>query len=143
MTVRSIPKALLFAFSFALFAVAPALAQDAPMSIDGAKTVNAQQVIELIEKNPGIVILDNRQPADFGAGHIEGAVRLLDTDTNAQSLAAHIKSKDDMVLFYCNGLKCGRAAKAAKVAIDLGYRKVHYYALGMDEWRAAGLPLVK
>ena len=143
MTTRTFGTAVLLALSLVFLAGSPARAQDAPMSIDGARTVNAQQVIELIEKNPGLVILDNRQPADFSAGHIEGAMRLLDTDANAQSLAQHVKSKDATVLFYCNGLKCGRAAKAAKVAVDLGYTKVHYYALGMDEWRAAGLPLVK
>jgi rhodanese-related sulfurtransferase len=143
MTTRPIRLALFFAIFGAFLAAPPAQAQDAPMAIDGAKTVNAQQVIELIEKNPALVILDNRQPSDFAAGHIEGAVRLLDTDTNADSLSKAVKSKDDAVLFYCNGLKCGRAAKAAKVAVDLGYKNVFYYALGMDEWRAAGLPLIK
>jgi len=113
------------------------------MTIAGATTVTGQQVIDLVTKNPDLVILDNRQPADFDAGHIEGAVRLLDTDTNAETLAKHVKSKDAAVLFYCNGLKCGRAAKAAEVAVKLGYAKVHYYALGMEEWRKLGLPTVR
>jgi len=121
----------------------PVAAQDAPMQINGAMTVNAQQVVELVSANPGLVILDNRKPEDFANGHIEGAVRLIDTDVSAETLAKHVAAKETPVLFYCNGLKCGRAAKASEKAIALGYRKVYYYALGMEEWNKQGLPLVK
>ena len=89
------------------------------------------------------MILDNRKEEDFAAGHIEGAVRLIDTDVNAKLLAKHVKSKAVPVLFYCNGVKCGRAAKAAERAVQLGYTKVYYYALGMEEWNAKNLPLVR
>ena len=141
--MKNVRRLFLAVLALAFAGALPASAQDAPMSIAGATTVNGQQVVDLITKNPDMAILDNRQPADFAAGHIEGAVRLLDTDTNAESLARHVKSKDTFVLFYCNGLKCGRAAKAADVAVKLGYTKVHYYALGMEEWRALGLPTVR
>lgn len=120
-----------------------AVAQDAPLEIAGATTVNAKQIFDLVAQTPDLVILDNRKEEDYAAGHIEGAVRLIDTDINAESLAGHIKTKDTPVLFYCNGVKCGRAAKAAEKAVKLGYRKVYYYALGMEEWNAERLPLVQ
>ena len=56
-------------------------------------------------------------------------------------LAEAVPAKDAPVLFYCNGLSCGRAANAAQKAVDWGYSNVYYYALGMDEWRELGLPL--
>src|SRR3569832_2027334 len=98
-----------------------ALAEDAPLQITGAKTVNADEVISIVSAGPALVILDNRKPEDYTASAIEGAVRLLDTDINADSLAKQVPSKSAAVLFYCNGLKCGRAAKAAKAAVELGY----------------------
>ena len=114
------------------FVAAPAtMAQeqpDAPLQIAGAATVNAEKVIDLIGKTPNLVLLDNRKEADFNAGH--------------EMLAKHVKTKDTPVLFYCNGLKCGRAAKAAAQAVGWGYTKVYYYALGMDEWKKQNLPLV-
>lgn len=122
---------------------AAAVAQDAPMEIGGAKTVDARQIFDLVAKTPTIVILDNRKVEDYAAGHIEGAIRLIDTDVDAESLAKYVKTKDTPVLFYCNGVKCGRAAKAAEKAVQLGYSKVYYYALGMDEWNAQRLPLVQ
>ena len=135
--------------SFLMFTIllvgtgAPARAQDAPTTIAGATTVQAQQIIDLIAKEPGLVLLDNRKPEDFAAGHIEGAVRLIDTDITADALAKHAKTKDTPIVFYCNGLKCGRAAKATVMAIEHGYQRVFYYALGMDEWNKLGLPVVK
>lgn len=117
---------------------------DAPMAIDGATTVDAQGVIELVTSTPGLVILDNRREGDYAAGHIEGAQRLLDTDITDESvLAAVVASKDTPVLFYCNGLACGRAANAVEMAVGWGYGNVYYYALGMEEWRELGLPLVQ
>ena len=127
-----------------MFGLTPALADGAPTEIKGAKTVNADAVIDLIQKVDGLVVLDNRSAADYDAGHIEGAVRLIDTDLTVESvLAKHVKSKDTPVLFYCNGLKCGRAAKATIKAVEWGYTKVFYYAMGLEEWKQRNLPLVR
>ena len=139
-TVRQV----IFALAALLSLGAVAAAQpDAPLEIPGTKTVNASQIFELVTKTPNIVIIDNRKEEDYASGHIEGAVRLIDTDVNAESLSQRIRTKDTPVLFYCNGVKCGRAAKAAEKAVQAGYTKVYYYALGMDEWNAQRLPLVR
>lgn len=137
-------KFLIMLFGAALALTVPALANEAPMDIKGAKTLNADGVIALIQKTSNIVILDNRSAADYEAGHIEGAVRLIDTDiTDEAVLARHAKAKNAPILFYCNGLKCGRAAKATEKAVGWGYTNVHYYALGLEEWKQRKLPLVR
>jgi rhodanese-related sulfurtransferase len=137
-------KFLFMLFGAALALTVPAMANEAPMDIKGAKTLNADGVIELIQKTSNIVILDNRSAADYEAGHIEGAVRLIDTDISDEAvLAKHVKAKNTPVLFYCNGLKCGRAAKATEKALGWGYTNVHYYALGLEEWKQRKLPLVR
>lgn len=121
----------------------PAYCEDAPLQIAGATTVDTEQVITLVTGKPDLVILDNRHAEDFTAGAIEGAKRLLDTDVDAESLAQAVPNKSTPVLFYCNGLKCGRAARAAAKAVGLGYSGVYYYALGMKEWLSLNLPVVK
>lgn len=127
----------------AAVALATSAAADAPMQIDGATTVDAAGIIDLIGAKPDLIILDNRREGDFAAGHIEGAVRLIDTDiTGPDVLAAHGATPDRPVLFYCNGLSCGRAANAAEMAVGWGYGEVYYYALGMTEWNELGLPVV-
>lgn len=113
----------------------------APLAIPGATTVDAEAIISLITDRPDLVIIDNRRAEDYANGFIEGAVRVLDTEMTEAVLASHVRTKDTPVLFYCNGLNCGRAAKAAEMAVRWGYSQVFYYALGMDEWRMLGLPL--
>jgi rhodanese-related sulfurtransferase len=122
-------------------ATAAAPAADAPMAIDGATTVNADGVIELTLRSPELVVIDARRPADYAAGHIEGAVNLTNDRIHARSLARRARDKDVLLLFYCNGVRCGRAADAARRAIEAGYRQVYYYALGMAEWQERALPL--
>ena len=144
--MRNLNLRKLFAYAAGLvFAVGlstAAHADLAPMEIEGANTVDAQGVIALVEAHPNLVILDNRSQADYDAGHIEGAIRLIDTDIASDAdIMAHA-AKDVPVLFYCNGLRCGRAANAAIKAVSYGYTDVHYYALGMEEWKELGLPLV-
>jgi rhodanese-related sulfurtransferase len=142
---KTMPKLLTLAtgllLAVGLSAASPA--DDAPLHIAGATTVDADAVIELITSSPNLVILDNRREADFEAGHIEGAVRLLDTDIEAESdIAAHVASLDTPVLFYCNGVQCGRASNAVTKAVGFGYTHAYYYANGVEEWRDLGLPLV-
>jgi rhodanese-related sulfurtransferase len=119
------------------------VSEDTPLSITGAKTVDAEQVIQLIGTVPNLVIIDARHSADYMSGAIEGAINILDTDLTPEKLGNLAPGKDTPLLIYCNGLKCGRAFKAVLKAVSWGYSSVYYYARGMDEWRAKGLPLVK
>jgi len=128
---------------FIAFSPSLSLAQEAPMEIEGATTLDAKGVIDLILTTPGLVVVDTRTKTDFEGGHIEGAINILDTDiTSAGRLAGAVTSKSTPVLFYCNGVKCGRAAKATVKAVEWGYSKVYYYALGINDWKSVQLPLV-
>ena len=118
-------------------------AVEAPLQIAGAHTVDAEQVIALIDHTPGLVIIDSRKPEDFAAGAIEGAILLTDTDMTEGKLVKIAPNKSKPILFYCNGVKCGRAANAVTKAVKWGYKDVYYYALGMAEWEERGLPLVR
>jgi rhodanese-related sulfurtransferase len=127
-----------------VLAAGPVPAADAPLAIPGATTISADDLINLVQTADDLVLVDNRAVADYDAGHIEGALHLLDTDIVDESVLARIaKAKDAPILFYCNGVKCGRAAAAAAKAVSFGYSRVYYYALGMMEWKQRGLPLVR
>ncbi|QQP90123.1 rhodanese-like domain-containing protein [Skermanella sp. TT6] len=137
--------AALFLAAVSFLAPAPsALADEAPPRVEGARTVDADGVLALIESTPTLVLFDNRREADFREGHIEGAIRLIDDDmTGPEVLAKLGAAPATPVLFYCNGPKCARAYNAARLAVGWGYTAVHYYYAGMGEWKAKGLPLAK
>ncbi len=117
--------------------------QVTPESIDGTTRVNAEEVIDLVESKPDLVIIDARKASDYRKGHIEGAVSLPNTETTPETLAKVIPSKETPVLFYCNGVKCGRSVKSAEIALQAGYENIYWFRGGIEEWQAKGLPLVR
>jgi rhodanese-related sulfurtransferase len=125
-----------------VFAAGNAFAETkAPESIDGTKRVTAEEVVELATNTPDLVIIDARKTSDRdSAGWIEGSVGLPDYDTNAESLAKHIPSKTTPVLFYCNGVKCGRSVNSSKVAVEAGYQNIYWFRGGWEEWTEKGMP---
>ena len=128
-----------------LFAANLAVAgkKEVPPFIDGTTRVSAEELIALVEDEPDLVIVDSRKRSDFQQGYIEGAVSLPNTETDAATLAKLLPSKAHPVLFYCNGIMCGRSVKAAEIAIANGYTKIYWFRGGMEEWEAKGLPVVR
>lgn len=137
-TVLNISFLLLFAFLSAS-AVAE---QKAPESIDGTKRVSAEEVVELVMNTPDLVVIDARKTSDRDeAGWIEGSIGLPNYDTDEKSLKKHIPEKSTAVLFYCNGVKCGRSVESSKKAVSLGYSKVYWFRGGWEEWTEKGMPV--
>ena len=116
---------------------------EVPQFVDGTTKVSAEELITLVEKNPKLVIIDSRKASDLDKGFIEGAIGLPNTDTNAASLAKIVPTKTTPIVFYCNGIHCGRSVKAADIAKAEGYNKIYWFRGGMEEWEAKGLPVTK
>jgi len=114
-----------------------------PEFVDGTVRVSAEEVIGLVEELPNLVIIDSRKSSDHRKGFIEGSVAMPNTETDAKSLRKHASSKSTPLLFYCNGIRCGRSVKAAKIAMANGYKKIYWFRGGVEEWEAKGLPLVR
>lgn len=113
----------------------------APESIPGASRVTAEELVELIASTPDVVIIDARRHEEFAKGHIEGAIVMLDTDMTQEKLASKVKSKETPVVFYCNGERCARSTNATRKAVSWGYRRVHWFRGGWQEWHNKGLPI--
>lgn len=126
-----------------LFLAQPALAEKpmVPETIQGTTRVSAEEMIDLAANKPELVIIDARKAADFQKGFIEGAVSLPDTDTTQESLATHIKTKSTPVVFYCNGVRCGRSVKSSEMAVSLGYENIYWFRGGWEEWTEKGYPV--
>jgi rhodanese-related sulfurtransferase len=128
--------------SAVLAVVAPfTLAADkvSPETVKGAATVDAAKAKALFDK--GAVFVDVRSDKDWQGGHIPGAVHLeLTKNFTAATLGAKVK-KDQDVVIYCNGTSCMRSSEASEKAVGWGFTKVHYYRLGVPDWKAAGYPV--
>ncbi len=118
-----------------------------PQEIKGVPRVTAEEVFALFEKTPGLVIIDSRLATGPSSGRangfIEGSISLPDIKTDCASLAKVIPKKTTPSLYYCNGPKCGRSAKAIEIALKCGYSNIYWFRGGFEEWQQKGYPFVK
>ena len=117
--------------------------KDAPLNISGTTKVAAEDIFTLIEKIPNLIIIDARIRTDRIQGYLQGSVSLPDTETDCASLKKIIPTKKSPVLFYCNGVKCGRSGKSSKRALQCGYKNIYWFRGGFEEWKSKKLPYLK
>jgi rhodanese-related sulfurtransferase len=87
------------------------------------------------------LLIDARNPEEYQDVHIPGAINVPEKkfDEHVRQLP---EDKDIRLIFYCNGVKCGKSKRAAQKATTLGYRHLFVYEEGMPVWEEAGLPIV-
>lgn len=117
--------------------------KDAPLNITGTTKVNAEEIFELVDKTPDLIIIDARIRSDRIQGYIESSVSLPDIQTSCSSLKKIIPSKSSPLLFYCNGVKCGRSGNSAKKALKCGYKTIYWFRGGFEEWKSKNLPFIR
>jgi len=84
-------------------------------------------------------VLDVRNPDEFAAGHVEGAVLIPLAELDAR-IAELPQSLDTPMLVYC---KVGIRGNFGLVYLKmLGFTNVRNVRGGIDAWIAAGLPVV-
>ena len=105
----------------------------------GGPSVSPSQATQLINREDALMV-DVRDPGEFGAGHILGAKNLpLSGIASGAELAA--KRKDRPLIVYCD--TGNRAAKAVAALKTQGYSKVLNLSGGLGAWQQAGLPVEK
>ena len=117
--------------------------KDAPPNISGTTKVIAEDIFTLIEKMPNLIIIDARMRTDRLQGYLQGSISLPDTETDCATLKKVIPAKKSPVLFYCNGVKCGRSVKSSKRALQCGYNNIYWFRGGFEEWKSKNLPYLK
>jgi rhodanese-related sulfurtransferase len=106
----------------------------------GGPSVTAVQATQLINREDALIV-DVRDPGEYGAGHILGAknVPLSRIDAGGSEIAA--KRKDKPVIVYCD--TGNRATKAAAALRAQGFSRVVNLSGGLGAWQQAGLPVAK
>ena len=88
----------------------------------------------------GVVILDVRTAGEFSEGHIANAINI---DVEGMTFEGDISKLDKTATYavYCHsGRRSGIAVGKMK---DAGFKNLFNLTNGIQDWQAAGLPLVK
>jgi molybdopterin/thiamine biosynthesis adenylyltransferase/rhodanese-related sulfurtransferase len=87
----------------------------------------------------GAILLDVREPVEWDAGHIEGAIHLPQARVGREATAA-LPDREAPIVVYCHtGV---RSYYASIVLGQLGYANVTNLVGGIEGWQRAGLPVV-
>ncbi len=131
----------------------PALAQSLPPAAkqNGAavqkpvRTIGMEEYRKIVE-NPGpALILDVREPQEYAAGHVPGAINIPRGVIESQ-IWNHVGSaeKADVerpIVLQCQSGK--RATLAAQTLGELGFTQTSAVIMNLDDWKQSGNPFVK
>lgn len=103
------------------------------------KTAELQKMLD--SKSDKFLVIDARNPEEYNDVHIPGAVNIPE-----KKFEKYVKllpeDQTSTLIFYCNGVKCGKSKRAAKKAKVLGYQNVFVYEEGMPVWEEKGLTII-
>ena len=104
------------------------------------QVIATDELKKLLDENAAITIIDARNPEEYQEVHIKGAINI--PEKKFSEYAAQLPAdKGARLVFYCNGVKCGKSKKAAQKATELGYSNILIYSEGMPVWEEKGLPI--
>lgn len=128
------------AMMLGLLALSAAVCLAAEKTKDGFPIVTSEQLKGLLDSKEKIVLIDARTAQEYQEAHIRTAISipLSALEKDAALLTA---PKNARLLFYCNGVKCGKSGKSALIAKSQGYTNISIYADGMPVWEEKGYPL--
>ncbi len=110
-----------------------------------AEAINYIQLKEAQSKfDQGIRFIDAREPEEYRAGHVRGAVNIPSGEAPEaipNELAS--QSRDQEIVVYCDGEECGASNLLAGKLQRLGFTKVHVFFGGWTAWQTARLPVEK
>ena len=94
------------------------------------ENITAAEAKELMDTQPGYIILDVRTAEEYAEGHIPGAI-LLPYDEINQKAAGVLTDRNQLILVYC---RSGRRSKiAAEALVTLGYTNIREFG-GIIDW---------
>jgi rhodanese-related sulfurtransferase len=123
-------------FALLCLGILPANGGETPYTIIGPEELKG-----LVDSGADtFVVIDARNPEEYQEVHIPGAINVPQKkfDKYKNLLPA---DKNKLLIFYCNGVKCGKSKKAAKQAVDEGYTHIKVFAQGMPVWEEMNYPI--
>ncbi len=102
------------------------------------KTVSAADVKAAIDKKEKAVYLDVRDPGEYSAGHLPGAINV-SRGTLEFGIWGKVSDQNAKIYVYCK--TAGRSALATKTLNDLGYKNAVLMDAQFEDWIKAGYPV--
>jgi rhodanese-related sulfurtransferase len=93
------------------------------------------------------LVLDVREPEEYRAGHLQGAINLprglleVKVDPASPAFDAQFQDREQSIVTYCTGGIGARSAMAAHTLTQMGFADVAVLDGGLTAWVGAGRPV--
>ncbi len=102
------------------------------------KVVSAADVKAAIDKKEKAIFLDVRDPGEYAAGHLPGAINV-SRGTLEIEIGGKVLDQNAKIYVYCK--TAGRSTLATKTLNDLGYKNAVLMDAQFEDWIKAGYPV--
>ena len=102
------------------------------------KTVSAEDAKAAIDQKEKAVFLDVRDPQEYAAGHLPGAINV-SRGTLEFGIWGKVQDQSAKIYVYCK--TAGRSTLATKTLNDLGYKSAVLMDAQFEDWIKAGYPV--
>ena len=107
---------------------------------DPITVITADELKKIIDLKQKATIVDARTPKEYQDERIPTAILLPVEDFEKQS-ASILPDKSASIIFYCNGVKCGKGQESAEKALKAGYTNLKVFGGGIPDWKEKGYRL--
>ena len=108
-----------------------------PVNTEKAYTdITVDTAKQMIDAEPGIIVLDVREQSEFDSGHIEGATLI---PVPILEYGLNVLDKEKKIIVYCqSGV---RSVTASEILVKNGFHYVYNMLGGIIAWSEAGYPI--
>lgn len=106
-------------------------------SFMGLKTISPGDLHRAVLERR-VTVIDVNSSQSWNESHVPGALNL---DPAGYGPAELPPDKDSSLVFYCSNPMCGKAPRAARRAVEMGYANVAVMAAGIRGWLSGKLPV--
>lgn len=123
----------------------PTVKPNATTAQKHVKTIGMEEYRKIVENPDGALIIDVREPEEYAAGHIPGAINIPRGMITSQ-IWKHVGSSekadvDRPIVLQCQAGR--RATLAAQTLGELGFTETSAVIMNLDDWQKAGNPFIK
>ena len=95
------------------------------------RQITMSEAVEMMASESDYIILDERRPDEFSAGHIPNAVNIPNESIGADEID-EFPDKDRLILVYCRS--GNRSKQASEKLVRLGYTNIVEFG-GILDWK--------
>jgi len=104
------------------------------------QTIAREEIKRLLDQGAPVTIVEALPEKYYQHAHLPGALNI-QHDRIGELAPAMLPDKDAIIVVYCANTACRNSTIAADALTALGYRNVHDYVAGKQDWIEAGLPV--